>query len=90
MKLKSLVDGLKVVYLDSWDLNIIKVESNDKELNFELQDPSNMAQEIGHCLKIDLADEQAKDSVYEITIKYETTDKSTALNFLSAEQTLEK
>ena len=61
LKMKSLVDGLKVVFLDSWDLSIKGVKSNDKDLTFALEDPSNMAEEIGHSLKIDLQEEINKD-----------------------------
>lgn len=83
--MKSLVDGLKTVFLDSWDLNIKGVKSNDKDLSFALEDPSNMAEEIGHSLKIELLEEISKDQVFEIHVTYETTHKSTALNFLSKE-----
>jgi hypothetical protein len=83
--MKSLVDGLKVVYLDSWDLKIIGVSQNGSPLAFKLQDPSKMAQEIGECLKIELGEDQAKDSGFEFQVIYETTEKSTALNFLSPE-----
>jgi hypothetical protein len=59
--MKSLVDGLKVVFLDSWDLNIKGVKSNDKDLTFALEDPSKMAEEIGHSLRIDIQEEIKKD-----------------------------
>ena len=56
LEMKSLKDNLQTVYLDSWDLKIISVSKDDKPLVFELEDPSNMAQEIGECLRIDLAE----------------------------------
>jgi leukotriene-A4 hydrolase len=90
LEMRALKDGLQVVYLDSWDLKIMEVVKDGTGLKFELEDPSNMAGEIGECLRIDLPEAVMKDQVFKIVVKYETTEKSTALNFLSAEQTLEK
>ena len=61
LTMKSLVDDLKVVYLDSWDLKILTVTEDNKPLTFELEDPSNMAHEIGQCLRIDLSEPVLKD-----------------------------
>ena len=70
LQMKSLVDGLKVVYLDSRYLVIQKITYNtggnganacSKDLVFALEDPSGMAEEIGECLKIELSEEMAKD-----------------------------
>ena len=88
--MRALKDEVKVVYLDAWDLNIYGVTKDGQALQFGLEDPSNMAHEIGECLRIDLPEAAMKDQVLKIQVKYETTDKPTALNFLSKEQTLEK
>ena len=90
LEMTALKDEVKVVYLDSWDLKILGVSKDGKPLEYALEDPSNMAHEIGECLRIDLPEAIMKDQVFKISVKYETTDKSTALNFLSKEQTLEK
>lgn len=61
IELRPLKDGIKVVHLDSWDLNILYVTKDGKELEYVLEDPSNMAHEIGECLRIDLPEAINKD-----------------------------
>ena len=68
LKLRSLVDGLKVVNLDSWDLNILGVTKGGKTLKYELTDPSGMAAEIGHCLRIELKEEVEIYNFFEIKV----------------------
>lgn len=70
----------KQVVLDTKGLEILKITSPDgKALKFKLQ---NEKEFLGRALEIELP-----DNLEEIVVSYNTTDKSSALQWLSPEQT---
>jgi aminopeptidase N len=72
----------KQIVLDSKYLEIEKVEANDKATNFTL---GNFDKELGQSLTVDIPARTNK-----ITIHYNTTDKTEALQWLSPQQTADK
>jgi leukotriene-A4 hydrolase len=71
------------IHLDIRKLKIEKVESNQKELFFEIVSQN----EFGSDLKIDIS---SLESIFEISVFYETTPEGEAIQWLTPEQTLGK
>lgn len=75
-------NNAKQIILDSKFLNITKAEADGKETTFSL---SEFDKQLGQALTIDITKETKT-----ITVHYETTDKTEALQWLSAQQTTDK
>jgi len=75
-------NNAKQIILDSKFLNIKEAEADGKETTFSL---SEFDKQLGQALTIDITKETKT-----ITVHYETTDKTEALQWLSAQQTTDK
>ncbi|KAL0278991.1 UNVERIFIED_CONTAM: hypothetical protein PYX00_000646 [Menopon gallinae] len=76
------------LYLDTRDLNIKKVSDlagGELSFKFGTEHPK-----LGTPLRIDLPNQPGSDGKYKICIEYETSSTATALQWLTAEQTLGK
>ncbi|CAI2361203.1 unnamed protein product [Moneuplotes crassus] len=83
--MKALVDNLNHIDLDARYLNIGQVKSQEgKNLKFHYEEPNP---NIGPKLVIEVSNKIKKDDIFNITIEYETTDKTLSLNWLDPEQT---
>ncbi|KAG2184302.1 hypothetical protein INT44_009317 [Umbelopsis vinacea] len=84
---EPLQDQVENVVLDTSFLNIDAVEMNSKPLDFHLAERHPA---FGSALHIKLPEPIHQSSKFDITIKYTTTDRCTALQFLEPEQTVGK
>ncbi|CAO3688041.1 unnamed protein product [Rhizopus stolonifer] len=88
LNLVTLVDQVKKVVLDTSYLDIQSVSLEERELKFTV---AERYESLGSALTIDLPQVvENSGTTLQIKVKYATTDKCTAVQFLQPEQTLGK
>ena len=87
---KSLIDDLDKVILDQAFVTIKSITDSDKAaLTYKVEtvDPKVVAPSLGAPLTITLNKKYKKDETFNIKIAYETTDKVTAISWMTKAQT---
>ncbi|KAI8340869.1 peptidase family M1-domain-containing protein [Chlamydoabsidia padenii] len=87
LDLKTLTDNVNKVVLDTSYLDIKKVVLNDNSLQFDI---AERHQALGSALTIQLPSPLRINTSFQLKIVYTTTDKCTAVQYLTPEQTLGK
>ena len=83
--LEYVTSGAKVVRLDTSHLKILSVKNGEENLSYTLHPVNKEKPHLGQQLSVSLPSHPAK-----ITIQYETTKQSSAIQFLPPEQTAGK
>ncbi|KAL9608633.1 MAG: hypothetical protein Q9167_006554 [Letrouitia subvulpina] len=85
LRLKSISrTGARDIFLDTSNLNILKVKVTDHPSTWDLLPPK---EPYGSALKISLEKEVLKDELLHVSIDVKTTDRCTALQWLAPAQT---
>ncbi|KAI8099339.1 peptidase family M1-domain-containing protein [Halteromyces radiatus] len=87
LDLKTLVDNVSKVVLDTSYLDIHNVEYNNSLIQFSL---AERRKALGSALTINLPDVLRANTAFQLKIMYATTEKCTAVQYLTPEQTLGK
>ncbi|KAI3611429.1 leukotriene-a4 hydrolase [Moniliophthora roreri] len=79
-----LEDGVSEVIFDTSDLDLHRIEVEGKEVKYELKAKHEV---MGSALHIPLPSGLKKNSIIKVTVNYQTTKASTALQWLDKQQT---
>jgi leukotriene-A4 hydrolase len=85
--MKSLKDGLNRVVFDSKNINVVKVVSDATEQEFILNKSKGENYPLGTPLEVSLSQSFSNGEKFNLTIYFNTTNKSEAIQWLTAKQT---